>query len=146
MLASMEFPDPPLVHPHTLLIDTGEIAAVVDACTACEVACYFWAEECLDSKAPKSLATSLRRDLACANNCAMTARLVTHLLKMDLQISLDVEIARMQLVECARVCASCERECLQHPETRRSMECAAACRRCEDACLIAVKLLPRSIH
>ncbi len=131
---------------HTLLIDTGEIAAAVGACIACEVACFIWAEECLGAKPPASMATSLRRDLACANNCAMTARLVTHMLKMDLQIPLDVEIARMQLVECARVCASCERECLEHRQSKSALACAEACRLCAEACRVAVKMLPASMN
>ncbi|MDP1828123.1 MAG: hypothetical protein Q8L48_32910 [Archangium sp.] len=124
---------------HALVIDTGEIIASIAACTDCEVACFSWADECLGASLP---ASSLRRDLACADNCGTTARLVTSLLATDLQSSGAVDMAREQLTECARSCATCERECLRaQQQTPATLACAEACRRCEDACRLAADAL-----
>lgn len=109
--------------------DPERVAAALDALVECAITCVQCADACLSEQDVSAMARCIRLDLACADICSTTGRVVA------LPSEEITDVTRALLVACIAACRACGDECASHAETMRHCEiCSAACRRCEEAC------------
>jgi len=117
-------------HPDvTAELDLKPLVAAIDATLDCAQACSTCASACLAGKSVADLRPCIRTDLACADICAATARVLSR------QPIDDLATVRALLEAGVAVCAVCAEECESHAAMHEHCRiCAEACRRCEQAC------------
>jgi hypothetical protein len=91
-------------------------------CTSCADAC---AAERMDMR------QCIRSCLDCADICAATAKLAVR------RTGQDIEVLRIALEACARICELCREECERHEHDHCRL-CAAMCRECTNDCRAAI--------
>lgn len=91
-------------------------------CTSCADAC---AAERMDMR------QCIRSCLDCADICAATAKLAVR------RTGQDIEVLRIALEACARICELCGEECERHEHDHCRL-CAAMCRECANDCRAAI--------
>lgn len=110
-------------------IDTGVLAACIEACTDCAQTCTACADACLAEDTVADLTTCIRTDLDCADLCAATARILSR------QTGNNATVTKAVLEACATACQVCGDECDRHSSHHEHCRiCAEACRHCEQAC------------
>ncbi|HSK57171.1 MAG TPA: four-helix bundle copper-binding protein [Jiangellales bacterium] len=109
--------------------DRKALVAAIDAAFDCAQACSTCATACLAEKSVADLRPCIRTDLACADICDATGRVLSR------QPADDLAAVRALLEACVTVCAACAAECETHAAMHEHCRiCAEACRRCEQAC------------
>lgn len=115
--------------PGSIPVDTELLVECIEACFDCEQVCAACADACLGERREKELVRCIRLDLACAELCGATGRILSR------ELSGDPGMAPVALSACAQACNICASECEQHAEHMEHCRvCAEACRRCEEAC------------
>jgi hypothetical protein len=115
--------------PAHLPVDGAALARAIDTCLTCIQACTVCADSDLIEEDVATLRTCIALDLACADICDVTARLLSRPGQWDLLTIRDL------LVACVRSCTTCAEECDRHAEHHRHCAiCAQACRACIQAC------------
>lgn len=110
-------------------VDTGKLAACIEACIECAQACTACADACLSEDSVAELIKCIRTDLDCADICETTGRVLSR------HTGYDADLTRSVLETCAAACKSCGDECAQHASRHAHCKtCGDACRRCEQAC------------
>jgi hypothetical protein len=133
----MEALDAALTTPNGPQVDTRSLADCMEACGACGLACLACADACLDEPDILSLRRCIRLNLDCADICAATARILSR------RVENDAKLLRWVVEACARACATCGAECLEHaPHHEHCRVCADACRRCAESCGLVLRQLP----
>jgi hypothetical protein len=116
-------------HPRALSVDTGMLAATIDALNDCAQACTADADDDLSEQHVPELVKCIRLCLDCADVCTATVRVTSR------QTEYDPNVTRPLLDACAVICKSCGDECERHAQVHKHCRaCAEACRRCEQAC------------
>jgi hypothetical protein len=116
-------------HPRALSVDTGMLAATIDALNDCAQACTADADDDLSEQHVPELVKCIRLCLDCADVCTATVRVTSR------QTEYDPNVTRPLLDACAVICKSCGDECERHGQVHKHCRaCAEACRRCEQAC------------
>ena len=109
--------------------DADVVVECIEACFNCEQVCVACADACVGENAGLELVACIRLDLACADVCAATGRIMSRELAGDPGMGPNV------LRACAEACRICAEECERHAEHMEHCRvCAEACRRCEKAC------------
>lgn len=98
-----------------------QLLAVLAECAA---ACNHCSTSCLQEKDIAMMAECIRRDLDCAQICAVTFAFVSR----------ESDHARHLLKECEEICKKCAEECGKHAHFDHCKECAEACHKCAQAC------------
>jgi hypothetical protein len=112
---------------HGADLRTDQLAAVIEAASACAAHCNACADACLEEGDP-ALTRCIRSDLDCADICTATAGVVA---RAGASGTPWLDLVRV----CAEACARCAEECEQHADMHdHCRACAEACRRCERAC------------
>lgn len=93
-----------------------------EMCTSCADAC---GAEKMD------MAQCVRSCLDCADVCAAAARLAVR------RTGRNIEVLRLMLKSCARVCDLCAEECEQYEHSHCRL-CAEMCRECASDCRAAL--------
>jgi hypothetical protein len=102
--------------------------ACIEACSGCELACLACADACLAEPLVDMLRRCIQLNQACADICALTARITT-------RDTASMDVLRLQLQACAAICAQCRAECEKHAKSHEHCgHCAQMCSRCEEAC------------
>jgi len=116
-------------YPRDVNLDTGQLAATIDALSDCAQACTACADGCLSEKMVAELTKCIRMCLDSADVCTATLRVVSR------QTDYDANLTRAVLEACVATCRSCGDECERHAQIHEHCRvCAEACRRCEQAC------------
>jgi hypothetical protein len=116
-------------YPRALNVDTGMLAATIDALNDCAQACTADADDDLSEQHVPDLVKCIRLCLDCADVCTATVRVTSR------QTDYDPNVTRPLLEACAVICKSCGDECERHAQIHEHCRaCAEACRRCEQAC------------
>jgi uncharacterized protein DUF326 len=116
-------------YPRELNVDTGMLAATIDALNDCAQACTADADDDLSEQHVSDLVKCIRLCLDCADVCTATVRVTSR------QTEYDPNVTRPLLEACAVICKSCGDECERHAQIHEHCRaCAEACRRCEQAC------------
>ena len=116
-------------YPRDVNLDTGQLAATIDALSDCAQACTACADDCLSEEMVAELTKCIRLCLDCADVCTATLRVVSR------QTDYDANVTRAVLEACVATCRSCGDECEGHAQMHEHCRvCAEACRRCEQAC------------
>lgn len=116
-------------YPLEINLDRRQLAATIDALTACSESCTACADACLSEPMVAELVKCIRTDLDCADICAVTARVLSR------HTGYDANITRALLQACIMACKACADECESHAEMHEHCRiCAQACRECEFAC------------
>jgi hypothetical protein len=116
-------------YPRAVNVDTGVLAATIDALNDCAQACTADADSDLSEQHLPELVTCIRLCLDCADICAATVRVTSR------QTEDDASLAKPLLQACAAACKSCGDECERHAQMHKHCRvCAEVCRRCEQAC------------
>jgi hypothetical protein len=116
-------------YPGSVTVDTGALAATIDALNDCAQACTADADADLSEQHLPELVTCIRLCSDCADICAATVGVSSR------QAEYDPTVAKPLLEACAAICKSCGDECERHaPRHEHCRVCAEACRRCEQAC------------
>jgi len=110
--------------------DAGEEAfALVTATAECTATCTACADACLQEENPAEMRDCIRKNLDCADVCAVTGRLISRPGRQD------PATLRAQLDACAAACRACAEECDKHASKMEHCRvCAESCRACADAC------------
>ncbi len=117
-------------HPADLPLDEAQLAATIDALTACSQACTACADACLSEAAEMlpHLARCIRDDLDCADVCGTTARVLSR------HTGYDAALTRAQVQAAVQATKSCADSCGEHAEAHEHCRlCAQACREAEQA-------------
>jgi Domain of Unknown Function (DUF326) len=116
-------------YPRDVNLDTGQLAATIDALSDCAQACTACADGCLSEEMVAELTKCIRMCLDSADVCTATLRVVSR------QTDYDANLTRAVLEACVATCRSCGDECERHAQIHEHCRvCAEACRRCEQAC------------
>ena len=112
----------------------------IEQCYACAQTCTACADACLAEPDAAELRQCIRRNLDCADLCALAGRVATR--HSGGEDGLLVET----LNACALACRLCADECERHAEGMEHCRiCADACNACEEACSAAIRSI-RSLH
>ena len=125
--------------PAAVPVGATELAAATDTCLACVQACNACANSDLLEPDVATLRACIALNLACADICAATARLLSRPGQWDLLTVRDL------VTTCVRSCTVCAEECDRHAEHHRHCAiCAEVCRACLRACtaLLADEAFP----
>lgn len=115
--------------PGGIPVDTSLVAECIEACFDCEQSCVACADACVGEKNQNELVACIRLDLACADLCGATGRIVSR------ELAGDPGMAPNALRACIEACRIRAEECESHaPHMEHCRICAEACRRCEEAC------------
>lgn len=115
--------------PGTTPVDAGLVVRCIDACFECEQTCTACADACVGEKNQLEMVRCIRLDLACADVCAATGRILSR------ELSGDPGMGPTILEACVKACGICAEECERHAgDMEHCRVCAEACRRCEEAC------------
>ena len=113
----------------TFKVDSGVLAATIDALNDCAQACTADVDADLGEPDVSEMVKCIRLCLDCADICTAT---VTHTSRLA---EYDSRITKLLLEACAATCKSCGDECERHAKMHEHCRvCAEACRRCERAC------------
>ena len=113
----------------TFKVDSGVLAATIDALNDCAQACTADVDADLGEPDVAEMVKSIRLCLDCADICAAT---VAHTSR---PAEYDSKITKLLLEACAAICKSCGDECERHAKMHAHCRvCEEACRRCERAC------------
>lgn len=116
-------------NPGSAAVDTSTLVECIETCFDCAQSCTACADACLGEEDPKSLSRCITLNLACADICDATGRLLSR------QTVFEPELARTALQACAEACRVCGEECERHASHHEHCRvCAEVCRRCEEAC------------
>jgi len=116
-------------YPRTFNVDTGVLAAAIDALNDCAQACTSDADDDLSEQNVPEMVKCIRLCLDCADVCHAMVQVISR------QTEYDANVTRPLLEACTATCKSCADECEQH--ARMYAHCrvtAQACRRGEQAC------------
>jgi hypothetical protein len=115
-------------YPRTL-VDSGLLAATIEALNDCAQACTADVDANLSERHVTEMVTCIRLCLDCADVCTATARVISR------RPAYDFNATRRLLKACAAFCKGCGDECGRHSGMHEHCRiCAEACRRCEQAC------------
>lgn len=115
--------------PGKIPVDVEVLAECIEACFDCEQSCVACADACVGEKDQAELVKCIRLDLACAELCGATGRIISR------ELAEDPGMAYAALRSCVSACGICAEECERHaPHMEHCRICAEACRRCERAC------------
>jgi len=113
----------------TVNVDTGLLAATIDALGDCAQACIADTDADLGEQNLTEMARCIRLCLDCADVCTATMAVISR------QADHDPAVTRPLLQACAAICNSCGQECERHARMHEHCQvCAEACTRCERAC------------
>lgn len=116
-------------YPRTFNVDSGVLAATIEALVECANTCTQCADACLSEQEVAAMVKCIRLNLDCADVCMATSRVVSR------QTEYDANVTRPLLEACIAACKSCGDECESHAEHMAHCRiCAESCRRCEQAC------------
>ncbi|KVV15689.1 four-helix bundle copper-binding protein [Flavobacterium sp. TAB 87] len=96
---------------------------LIEALNNCAMHCKYCADACLDEDHVKMMVNCIKTDIACAEICTTTAKLLAG----------NYEDVKSLVQVCLEICKKCAEECEQH-DHQHCKDCAAACRSCEAAC------------
>lgn len=115
--------------PGKIPVDTDLVAECIEACFDCEQTCVACADACVGEMDRSDLVKCIRLDLACADLCGATGRIISR------ELAGDPGMAHAALGACVSACGICAEECERHASAMEHCRvCAEACRRCEEAC------------
>ena len=124
-------------YPRDFNLDTGQLAATIDALSDCAQSCTACADDCLSEEMVAELTKCIRMCLDCADVCTATLRVVSR------QTNYDANLTRPLLEACVATCRSCGDECERHAQMHEHCRvCAEACRRCANACRKLLASIP----
>lgn len=110
-------------------VDAALISSCIEACFDCEQACAACADACVGERDQAALVACVRLDLACAEVCSATGRI------MSRELAGDPGMGPVVLEACTKACGICADECEKHADHMEHCRlCAEACRKCEAAC------------
>ena len=113
----------------TVTLDSGLLAAAIDAAGDCAQACTADNDADLSEANLADLVRCIRLCLNCTDVCAATAAVLSR------PAEFDPDLTRPLLQACVAICKSCGDECARHaPHHEHCRVCEQACRRCERAC------------
>src|SRR3981081_272501 len=116
-------------YPRAVNVDTGMLAATIDALNDCAQACTADADDDLSEQNVTERVKCIRLSLDCADVCTATVSVISR------QTEYDANITKQLLEACAATCKSCGDEFERHAQMHEHCRgCDAACRRCERAC------------
>jgi hypothetical protein len=116
-------------YPGTVGVDTGVLAAAIDALSDCAQACIADVDADLSEQNVTEMVTCVRLCLDCADVCTATIGVTSR------RASYDASVTRPLLEACVAICKSCGDECGRHAQMHQHCRvCEQACRRCEQAC------------
>ena len=116
-------------YPRTINVDTGVLAATIEALLECANTCTQCADACLSEQDVPAMVRCIRLNLDCADVCTATSRVVSR------QTEYDANVTRALLEACIAACKSCGDECESHGEHMAHCRvCSESCRRCEQVC------------
>ncbi|HJW62708.1 MAG TPA: hypothetical protein VJ849_04360, partial [Actinomycetes bacterium] len=81
-------------YPRDVNLDTGQLAATIDALSDCAQACTACADDCLSEETVAELTKCIRLNLDCADVCTATLRVVSR------QSDYDANLTRPLLEAC----------------------------------------------
>ena len=118
-------------YPADIPLDKAQLAAAIDALTACSQACTACADACLSESAEMlpHLARCVRDDLDCADVCDTTARVLSR------HTGYDAALTRAQVQAALQAAKSCGDSCGEHADVHEH------CRICAQACTEVVQAL-----
>ena len=99
----------------------------IAACFDCAHACAQCADDCLREHRREDLAKCIGLNLACADVCETTGRIISRQNEDNANVTIAV------LKACIVACQTCADECEQREEHHCQVS-AQECRRCEQAC------------
>jgi len=115
-------------YPRTV-VDSGVLAATIEALLDCGQACTACADADLSERHVTELVTCIRLNLDCADVCAATASVLSR------RPAYDANATRRLVKACIAICRACGDECERHAGMHEHCRvCAEACRRGEQAC------------
>ena len=117
-------------YPADINLDRIQLAAVIDALTACSQACTACADACLSEQAAMlpSLVKCVRDNLDCADVCDTTARVLSR------HTGYDANLSNAQVLAAIQATRTCGNTCSEHAEMHEHCRiCAEACRTAEQA-------------
>ena len=113
----------------TVTLDSGLLAAAIDAAGDCAQACTADNDADLSEANLADMVRCIRLCLNCTDVCAATAAVLSR------PAEFDPDLTRPLLQACVAICKSCGDECERHARMHEHCRvCAEACRRCEQAC------------
>jgi hypothetical protein len=116
-------------YPRTFSVDSGVLAATIDALSDCAQACASDADDDLSEPNVSELVKCIRLCQDCTDVCTATIGVTSR------QTEYDANVTRPLLEACVATCKSCGDECERHAQMHEHCRvCAEACRRCEQAC------------
>ena len=116
-------------YPRTFNVDTGVLAATIDALSDCAQACTACADDDLSEPDVAELVKCIRLCLDCADVYAATVGVTSR------QTEYDANVTRALLEACVVTCKSSGDECERHAHLHEHCRvCAEACRHCQQAC------------
>jgi hypothetical protein len=116
-------------YPRTFKVDTGELAATIEALNDCAQACTADVDADLSEQNVIEMVKCIRLCLDWADVCTATVGVTIR------QAEYDANVTKPLLESCVAICKSCGDECERHAQIHEHCRvCAQACRRCEQAC------------
>ena len=114
---------------HALDVDSGVLAATIEALGDCAQACNTDADADLGEQNLAEMVRCIRLCLNCADICAATAAVTSR------AAAAEVGVIEPLLAACAAICKSCGDECARHAQMHpHCAVCEGACRRAEQSC------------
>ena len=96
---------------------------LLEALNNCITHCNYCAGACLREDNVKMMTDCIQTDIACAEICSTTAKL----------IAMESPFAQAMVEKCKQICEKCADECAKH-DHQHCQDCAEACRKCAEAC------------
>jgi hypothetical protein len=124
-------------HQRPLPVDTGVLAACIDACFDCAQSCTACADADLGEPDVETLIACISLCLNCSDICISTGNVLSR------QTEFVPELARVAVLACIEACRLCGDECERHARHHEHCRiCAETCRQCEQACEEVLSALP----
>lgn len=116
-------------YPHAVALDTGILAAAIEAMNDCAQACLADVDADLSAPNLTEMVKCIRLCLHCADVCTAAAGVTSR------PGEYEPDVMRPLLEACVATCRTCGDECERHAHMHEHCRvCAEACRRCEQAC------------
>ena len=116
-------------YPTSAPVDTGLLAATIDALSDCAQACTTDVDADLGEQNVAEMVLCIRLCLECTDICTATVGVISR------PAAYDASVTGPLLEACVASCRSCGDECERHARMHEHCRvCAEACRRCEQAC------------
>ncbi|MEZ4523934.1 MAG: four-helix bundle copper-binding protein [Thermomicrobiales bacterium] len=126
-------------HPEPSNVRRELLGRAVDSMLNCAALCASCADACLAEENPAELRDCIQSDLACADICATTAKVIAR------QTAPNWKIVKAQVQACLVACQECGGECEKHADHHEHCRiCAEACHSCEMSCQELLDALPAS--